>query len=74
VVRGVRVLQELEKAKGKGVSQGTEGIKKAARRRMVTTRMMPLSHSASRPEGTTGIRVATIVARKHCSNFGLHQF
>ena len=75
MVRGVRVVQKLEKARSKGVSrvwQRMEGIKGVALRRLVTARMMLLSRSANRREGTNGPRVATTVARKHCSNFGLH--
>ncbi len=70
MVKGVRVLQELEEAKGKGVRrvrQGMEGIKEVALRRTLTARVMLLSRSASRPEGGTSPRVATTVARKHCS-------
>ncbi len=78
MVRGVRArVQKLEKAKNKGVTpvrQRMEGIKEVALRRMVTARMTLLSRSANRTKGITGPRVATTMARKHCSNFGLHQF
>lgn len=78
MVRGAWArVQKLEKAKNKGVTpvtQRMEGIKEVALRRMVTTRMTLLSCGANRTKGTTGPRVATTMARKHCSNFGLHQF